>query len=207
VRAPHTRRHEIFNMALRLALLLLASASASSVPPVVWTDALALSVGGRPFPSNPGNLTYIRLPPSAAASVPQYVWEWAQTSSGMFVAFATDASSISLNYTLRNGNWSLFPNFPPNGFSGCDLYRFDDATSAWRYAATTFSGLEAVDSYGPGVVLEAPLYTNASGWPKGPYLPNPTLTSTFRYRLHLPSYNGVVSVSIGVPQGATIAPD
>jgi len=171
-----------------------------------WYDAFSLSVGGRPFNFPAGqNYSYTRLPPAAQADVPQWVWTWSQCSAGMFVQFSSNASAIALDYVLLNDNYTLFSNFPPNGFSGMDLYRYDDGNQTWRWIATTFSGLESRPT--GGEVVETPLFTNSLGWPNGPVPTNPVLNSTYRYRVHLPSYNGVTSVKLGVPQGASIVPD
>jgi hypothetical protein len=182
-----------------------SAAAPNDAVALTWVDATQLTLAGRPFPSLTGNATYTRLPPSAQAQVPQYVWEWSQCSSGIYVAFTSNASSVSVSYTLRNANWTLFSNFPPTGFSGVDLYRFDEGNSSWRWIATAFEGLQSA-SHG-GTVLEAPLFSMAEGWPVGPYPAYPTLNATYRYRLHLPSYNGVTSVSVGVPTGASLLPD
>lgn len=171
-----------------------------------WTDAFDLSLGGRPFNIPRGqNNSYARLPPEASGDVPEWVWTWGQCSSGMFVQFTSNASTIALDYVLLNANYTQFSNFPPNGFSGMDLYRYDDGNQTWRWLATTFDGLGSRPN--GGEVLESPLFTDSLGWPTGPIPSFLTLNSTYRYRIHLPSYNGVTSVKIGVPTGAYIAPD
>eukprot|EP01116_Phalansterium_solitarium_P021383 TRINITY_DN6627_c0_g1_i2.p1 TRINITY_DN6627_c0_g1~~TRINITY_DN6627_c0_g1_i2.p1 ORF type:complete len:786 (+),score=243.87 TRINITY_DN6627_c0_g1_i2:197-2554(+) len=168
---------------------------------IQWVDAESLSIGGRAFNQTSG-VAYTRLPAQAQSDVPDAVWQASRLSSGVFVQFGTDASSIHLNYTLLNANWTQEPSFPPNGYSGCDLYQFDKKFGDWRWVATTFVGLS---SKGAGtVVVESPLFSNAAGWPAGPLPPYPTLNATFHYRIHLPSFNGVVSVQVGVPAGATI---
>lgn len=166
---------------------------------------MQLGVNGRPFNLS-GNVTYTRLPPEAEADVPQWVWYWSRTSAGMYVSFQSNASAIYLNYTLQSANTSQFPNFPPTGFSGCDLYRYDDIIGLYRWVATTFDGLNDAPARG-GVVLETPLFAYGAGWPVGALPNSPTMNATYRYRLHLPSYNGITSMSVGVPVGASLGPD
>lgn len=89
-----------------------------------------------------------------------------------------------------------------------DLYRRDGGPGGpWRWVASTFNGLEAAYSAGSTQVTEAPLFADADGWPVGPAPPEPSLNATSAYRLHLPSYNGVLAVALGVPAGASLAPD
>lgn len=118
----------------------------------------------------------------------------------------TNASSIHLQYTLLQANQSEFSNFSPIGFSGCDLYRLDTVSSTWRWVASDFVGLEAAGGTNPHV-QDSPLWADGPGWPQ-PAMPSfTTLNASFQYRLHLPSYNGVLDMQIGVPTGAYIAPD
>jgi hypothetical protein len=56
-------------------------------------------------------------------------------------------------------------------------------------------------------VLESPLFSNALGWPVGPLPAADVLGATFRYRLHLPLWNGVTELQVGVPADATLTAD
>jgi hypothetical protein len=94
----------------------------------------------------------------------------------------------------------------PNGFSGADLYWYNSTSSTWRWVAVTFVGLENAPGAGY-VVAEAPFYANSTGWPSGPVPSSPLAPFTSRFRLNLPSFNGVSNVWIGTPSGATIQPD
>jgi len=201
-------------MMLAVTLLTVSAASASSRrhggrtdPQLWWSDVLDLGVGGRPFPSNSGNLTFARFPEAAQPDLSPGEWTESLASSGVFVQFATNASSVHLSYELRDANQTRFAAFPPIGYSGMDLYRWDNGSSTWRWVASTFEGLQAAGESGSTAVLESPLFTDTAGWPIGPLPPFDTLNATYRYRLHLPSYNGVMSASIGVPVGASLLPD
>ena len=189
------------------ASYLVSRSAYASIAAVTWSDALDLGISGQPFPYLTGALAYTRLPPEARATVPGGVWQYSQHSSGLYVLFDTDASAVYLNYTLTNPQTSTFTNFPPIGMSGCDLLLRDDNApgdggEAYRWVASTFDGLGASSN---GHVLEAPLFSYSAGWPVGPAPSSPTVGSVRRYRLNLPSYNGVSQLSIGVPTGATLA--
>ena len=134
----------------------------------------------------------------------------------MFVQFTSNASAIFLTYTVRDSNLTSFSNFspigeepeprrlpassrplttPPAGYSGMDLYRRSGGPgSAWRWVSSTFNGLSDAYNSGSSTVTESPLFVYADGWPVGPVPPSPTVNDSFVYRLHLPSYNGVLQV-------------
>ena len=194
--------------------LLVASSSSlalSSSADVVWTDAMDIGVGGRSFPSNDANLTYARFPRDAEADLNSGEWSYGLDSAGLFVQFYSNATSIHVNYTLRS-TFSLyatpFPNLSPLAASGCDLYAYDynatTASLAWRWIASSFNKLNDSPN---GVVVESPLFSNASGWPVGPAPSNPTWDGVSLYRLHFPNYNGVLSLAVGVVSGASLIPD
>jgi len=171
---------------------------------ILWVDALSLGVGGRPFPANRGNLSYARWPASAQPDLNPGEWSYGLMSAGMFVTFSSNATSIHVNYTLGNPTTSIFPNFSPIGMSGVDLYAFDASLKAWRWVASAFEGLSRVGA--DGVVLESPLFSNASGWPRAPAPAVPSFAGgPTRYRLHFPNYNRVLSLQVGVPRGASLA--
>ena len=191
----------LFAAALAWGAAVSSATSLAPAVPVVWTDALALGVGGRPF-DNDGNFTYARFPPAAQPDLNGGEWSWSLCSTGMFVQFHTDATAVHVKYTLRSANKTVFSNFSPIGMSGVDLYARTAPTAPWRWVASAFNGLA-----GGAEVVESPLYANASGWPTPPAPPAPTQATPTFYRLHFPSYNGVLSLAVGVPQGAALSPD
>ena len=185
-----------------------AASPISAPASVQWMDALALGVGGRAFDLS-GSSTYARFPPAAAADLTRGEYSYGLDSAGMFVQFETDATALYCNYTLRTSftDATPFANFSPIGASGVDLYAFDGARSTWRWVASSFAGLEAAMAHGSTTVLEAPLFANATGWPAPAAPASPTWPGSTRFRLHFPQYNGVLSLSVGVPAGASLAPD
>jgi hypothetical protein len=182
-------------MQILIAILLLRSASAAAQS-IVWKDAKELGVGGQAF-SQPvgGMLEYARLPPGAQGQVNGGEWSWSLSSAGLFVQFKSDSPAIYLNYTLRSAQQTDWPNFSPIGFSGCDLYAFDASSSAWRWVAVTEKGLSRAQ--GTTLVQELPLFQNVSS-------PDMPLT---QWRLHFPSYNGVLALAVGVDAGSAFEAD
>ena len=112
--------------------LFAAAAAVVSAADITWYDALSLGIAGSAYPSNAAsrsaNMSYARLPPGAQADVNPGEWSWSLTSSGLFVQFLSNASEISLNYTLRSAELTDWPNFSVIGFSGADLYAFDEGS-------------------------------------------------------------------------------
>jgi hypothetical protein len=109
-------------LARTLALALVLLSSFSDAVTVSWTDAMAIGVGGRPFPGNTGNLAYARWPAGAQPDLNPGEWSYGMDSAGMFVQFFSDATAVHARYTVRSTNLSSFANFSPLGMSGVDLY-------------------------------------------------------------------------------------
>jgi hypothetical protein len=88
-----------------------------------WHDA-APFIGGRGFNDTPG--LYNRLPAAAQADVHPGIFGLSKASSGLFLQFSTNASSISFNMSYSttggnnptNGQLSKWSNFRPTGYSG-----------------------------------------------------------------------------------------
>ena len=180
--------------------------SVTEASSISWTDAMELGVGGRSFPSNEGNMTYARWPAGAQADLNPGEWSYGLHSAGLFVQFFSNATSIHLNYTLRNlyaPYATPFANLSPLAASGCDLYAFDNVNKAWRWIASSFDNIDSPS----GMVLESPMFSNSTGWPVGPAPSTPSFAGITNFRLHFPNYNGVLSLSIGVPQGASLVSD
>jgi hypothetical protein len=185
----------------------LAACVAAADPALTWLPAPALGIGGRAYDLS-GPDAYARLPPGAAADVSPAAFAASRAPAGLFVQFATDASAIYLSYTLNDTVSTVTPHatFNMNGWAGCDLFRWDDATAGWRWVAVTFNGLAAAPAR-RGWVLESPYFAYSAGWPVSPAPADPTLNATYRYRLHLPSWAPMGNLSVGVPTAATLAPD
>ena len=124
-----------------------------------------------------------RLPARADGVVRPPVWSLSRHSAGMCVRFETDAGSISARWTLLSNSRAM-THMPATGVSGLDLYgRAPDGT--WRWV-------------GVGRPESAPnaSATLVSGLPR----------KRLACALYLPLYNGVESLEVGIPSGASLWP-
>lgn len=112
---------------------------------------------------------------------------------GLYLAFKTDAPTIWLNATTLEPIRES-PNCGSACGSGLDMYAFDEEVSQWRWVSTTTNAKGGGWDYSGSEILR-PMVTDA---PPG---------KTFRYRIHLPIYNGLTSASIGVPAGSQLVLD
>jgi hypothetical protein len=184
-------------LASALLLILLPTAHAAgdqkaSAPKVedgiAWYDPSCWGVEGRGWTEGL-NRYYDRLPAKAEKTVPQGVWYFSRESAGMSARFVTDAGSIHVRYRLTSPDlshgWADIANMSA---SGVDLYTRspDPATGkqVWRWVGgnkpTAQNGRDCL----------------ANGLAPG----------SRTYLLNLPAYNGVESIEIGVPAGATFEP-
>lgn len=125
-----------------------------------------------------------RLPASAEGKVTTNVWSLSRDSAGMVVRFETDATSLWVDYTLRSEKLAL-PHMPATGVSGVDLYARDEADGGrWKW-----------------VQVSRPIAKNVRV-----ELVNGLRPGRREYALYLPLYNGIETLSVGVPQGAKLTP-
>ncbi len=173
---------------LAAALALLSLGQAQTGPEAerksVWHDLATLSLEGQAWTDTKHR--YDRLPAKAEAVVRAPVWRFSHDSAGLRYRFVTDAPFIRARWKLRNPERLAMPHMPATGVSGLDLYVRD--AGEWRWLAV--------------------------GRPESPTLNERTLVRNLgsgkrEYMLYLPLYNGVESVEIGLPEGATLeaAPD
>lgn len=166
----------------------ITAAAAAPAPPthdaaaVAWHDlAQLVPIEGKGWPET--RTPYDRLPARAEGLVRAPVWNLAQDSAGLSIRFVTDAGEIRARWTLRKPNRFALPHMPATGVSGLDLYVRD--AGRWRWLAV--GRPEKPD-------------TNDQPLVRG-------LTRARReYLLHLPLYNGVSSVEIGLPPEAVLSP-
>jgi len=145
---------------------------------VDWHDVTAWGLEGRAFADLPRLRWFDRLPAAAEKTVTPAVWNLSRDSTGMMVRFKTDATAIHVHYRLFRDRLGL-PHMPATGVSGVDLYA-RDADGKWRWVQVTRPVAQDVKT--EMIKGLAPGYRE--------------------YAAYLPLYNGVESLSIGVPQGA-----
>ena len=140
-----------------------------------WHDARGLVLEGKGWRDT--RQYYDRLPGRAEGIVRGAVWGLSHDSAGLAVRFVTDATAISARWTLRSERLAM-AHMPASGVSGVDLYVKDKGR--WRWL-----GAGRAEKYPPEEK------TLARSCRRGEYL-------------HLPLYNGVTEVQIGLPAGAKL---
>lgn len=125
-----------------------------------------------------GEKNYVRFPQQYKNLLRKDVWDLGQHSAGMGIRFRSNASDITVRWTV-SGNNSM-DHMPSTGVKGIDLYAYID--DHWRYVNT-------------GRVKGK---TNEFTLVK-------TEGKTYReYLLNLPLYDGIESLSIGINSSAEI---
>jgi hypothetical protein len=163
------------------SMLLLKVTCATEEPPAptVWLDAKPFLRGTGFLASQKSNF-YDRLPAAAEHTTRPPVWSLSRDTAGMYLQFISNASKLAVNVTYIYSTMSMW-HFPSTGVAGLDLYAFDATNATWRWLATT-NPSEAK----AGVPHMSTLKTADHG------------SSLIQYRLHLPLYNGVSSISLGI---------
>jgi hypothetical protein len=144
-----------------------------------WHDVRDWGVEGRAFDDTESY--FDRLPAHAKGVVRKEVWDLSRHSTSMSVRFKTDAEAIYARYELTSPRIAM-AHMPATGVSGLDLYgRLGDR---WHWAGITKPDAQRVES----AIVEK------------------LAPGRRAYVLYLPLYNGIKSLEIGVPKGATITP-
>jgi hypothetical protein len=146
---------------------------------LTWHDVTDWGVEGRGWADEPRARFFDRFPAAAEATLTPAVWSLSRDSAGMLTRFRTDASAIHLRVALRSARLAK-PHMPASGVSGVDLYARDD-DGRWRWVAATMPTAQTQE-----VVLVEGLALGER-----------------EYAAFLPLYNGVESLEIGVPPGAS----
>lgn len=122
---------------------------------------------------------YARFPERYKNVVRKEVWDLGQNSAGLGIRFRTNASDISIRWSLLDDN--AFPHMALTGIKGVDLYVMMDG--AWRFVQTGRPGKKTSEY----VMFEKgePAYRE--------------------YLLNLPLYDGIESIYIGVNADAEIS--
>lgn len=146
-----------------------------------WIDVQNMSVEGRGWLDVPDN--YSRLPAKAEKTVPASVWNLSKHTSGLYVRFKTNATSLKAKWTLTGKNLAM-PHFAATGVSGLDLYVRRE-NGQWHWLAV------GIPSNFP--TNETTFFENVS-------------SEVREYLLYLPLYNGIDTLSIGIPADTEIIP-
>jgi lysophospholipase L1-like esterase len=148
---------------------------------IVWRDVQKWGVEGKGWTDTARY--FDRLPARAQGRVPPAVWDLSRHSAGMLVRFETDATSLHARYSLLKATLAL-PHMPATGVSGLDVYaRDEDLRDRWLAVVKPTEQR-----------MEVKLASNIDPRPGG---------KRRLYTVYLPLYNGVESLEIGLPEGAS----
>ena len=145
-----------------------------------WFDAKDLCVEGKGWMDT--KHFYDRLPAKAEGVVRDAVWWLSHDSAGMAVRFVTDATAISVRWTVRKESLAM-SHMPGSGVSGVDLYVRHQGEWRWFGAARPEKSVASEKTLVNG--LDA---------------------ARRECLMYLPLYNGVEKVEIGVPTEAKCEP-
>lgn len=151
---------------------------------IKWHDISEWGAEGKGWDDT--NAPYDRLPGKAEELVTPEVWSHSHSSIGICSHFNTDSTAIYAQWSLDSDELGE-DNFNVCGFSGVDLYSFDDSSNTWRWAAAPPHF--CIKDKTPSTVIIADL-------PK----------EMRRYRLYLPLRNPALKVEIGVETDAIFQP-
>ena len=139
---------------------------------ITWYDLSEFTIEGRGFEDllSP----YDRLPSNARKKVSDIIWNLSLDSAGICARFLSDTSALFVRWDLRKRSLEM-PHMPATGVSGIDLYVKNG--KSWRWLAIG----QPTSNENEVLLFEK------------------VESVTREYLLYLPLYNGVQSVSLGIP--------
>ena len=156
----------------------LAADQAQREGDVLWFDLKKFDIEGQGWQET--KAPYDRLPGKAEGVVRDAVWGLSRHSAGLCVRFVSDAPAIRAKWTLTSERLAM-DHMPATGVSGVDLY-VKTETGGWHWLAI---GRPAAQTNSVQLVSDIP-------------------PGVREYLLYLPLYNGVSSVTLGIPASAHI---
>lgn len=123
---------------------------------------------------------FCRLPDSLESKVRGELWELARNNAGVAVRFSTDATRITVRWTVWMNRW--MNHMTATGIRGLDLYCLDGGQ--WKFINSARPTRSASN--------ESTLVSGLQA-------------ATREYMLYLPLYDGVDSLQIGVNSGAQVS--
>ena len=152
---------------------------------LIYHDAKAFRIMGRsivePAMEHTDSMAYTRLPWSQKESFRDELWYLGRNAAGIAVRFKSNSKAIGVRWTVLN-NFAM-NHMAATGVRGVDLYILQG--NEWRY---TGSGIPESSKEN-----ERLLISGMDGEEK-------------EYLLHLPLYDGVVKLAIGIDSVARIGP-
>ncbi len=175
-------KHRIMRkFSVPLAALLSIHLGFAEEDKTIWYPVEDWGVEGRAWPVDDLKSTYDRLPAKAEGVVRDVVWNLSRDSAGMLFRFNTDATEITIDYTVGDRNLAI-PNMPATGVSGVDLYALA-SDGIWKWVDVTrpkeVNTVHEIKNIDPGMRA---------------------------YMAYLPLYNTTQKIRIGVPSGTKFQP-
>eukprot|EP00040_Diaphanoeca_grandis_P021550 m.114901 g.114901 ORF g.114901 m.114901 type:complete len:813 (-) comp28380_c0_seq1:258-2696(-) len=202
VRPPHTSMNSTYDAQGHSATVAEASVHAETIASMEFegsskvTDSTlkfytvgrdGLPVMGRAF--NETADFFNRLPASAEGVVSEAVWGLSQMSTGMFVPFITNSSTIAWQWSLRLPAEPMW-HMPNTGMHGADLFCLDGTNYRFIDAAMSFpSAVNQSLTLTLGAALDMP----ADG--------------ELHCVIYFPLRNTIAAAQIGITAGAVVKPD
>ena len=156
---------------------------------ISWYDLRALPIDGLGWSTEGRLVPYDRLPARAKPLVREGLWTLSEFTAGIHARFISNAGEIRARWKLRNPKLAM-PHMASTGMSGLDLYTRD--RGRWHWVGLGRAG--GLENSATLVKLHPPADGGADGQGGREYL------------LYLPLFNGVESIEVGVPEGATFRP-
>jgi len=174
-------RYFCARLSVFLIAALLSPAITADEKNLVWYPVEDWGVEGRAWEVEELKSPYDRLPAKAEGIVRDAVWNLSRDSAGMLFRFNTDATEITIDYTVGDKNLAL-TNMPATGVSGVDLYALV-SEGTWKWVDVTrpksVNTVHQISGLDPGLRT---------------------------YQAYLPLYNSTMKIRIGVPAGSTFQP-
>lgn len=169
----------LFGAALMLTLGLSSGRAdgqnTENTPGIKYTDGQDLTVIGRYHDEK----TWTRFPQSYKDKLREDVWDLGQDATGISVRFRTNATRITVRWTLKGDN--VMDHMAFTGIKGVDLYAI--VAGKWKYVNT--ARVKGKSNEFTLLNTDSPVYRE--------------------YLLNLPLYDGVDTLLIGVNQEAELS--
>ena len=147
----------------------------------IWRSGSDLGIEGQGWTAVDFESRYDRLPAKAKNIVRQNVWNLSRKSAGILCRFNTDATEITIRYSLGSEKLGL-PHMPATGASGIDLYALD-TDGTWKWVSVSKPTTKEVTHQVTGI--------------------DPGMRT---YMAYFPLFNSLLDIEFGVPEGFQIQP-
>lgn len=149
----------------------------------VWRNPITenAKIHGQALPNEHRTNYFQRLPDRVKKEVRPDVWNLSRNAAGQTLQFYTNSPQIKVRYGVEENH--SFPHMPATGKSGVDLYAYDQH-GAEKWCAANFK-------FGDTVTFNY-----------APIIKNDWHNQGYEYVLHLPPYNTVKWMEIGVDSAA-----